>query len=86
MERSGEVDYLEHKCLSAVVALVSKGGRYSDPPQRDGLLAQNHPTERVRATLELVMTEPQLLKVVKVSQVIPTNGSTFSFPSLTPIN
>jgi hypothetical protein len=39
MVRPGEVNYLKHEHLGAVVARVSEGDLQGDPPVRDQLLA-----------------------------------------------
>jgi hypothetical protein len=70
--RPGEVNHLKHKHLSVVVARVSEGDRQSDLPEGDGLLAQDHSIEGMWATLELVSSEPQPLKRVKVHMVEAT--------------
>jgi hypothetical protein len=67
--RPGEVDYFKHERLGAVVARVFEGDRQGDPSEGDRLLAQNHSIKWVRATLELVLGEPQSLEGVEVHEV-----------------
>jgi hypothetical protein len=40
--RLREIDHFERKRLSAVVAGISKGDWWSDPPEGDGLLVRDH--------------------------------------------
>jgi hypothetical protein len=52
MVGSKEVDHLEGERLCMVVALVFESDRHINLPEGDGLLAQNHFIEWVRAGLE----------------------------------
>jgi hypothetical protein len=88
--RPREVNYLKCECLSAVVTRFSEGDRQGDLPKGDMLLTRDYSVEWVWAALELVPSEPQRLKSVKVheveaaapsmralvSEVVPTSGST----------
>jgi hypothetical protein len=70
--RLGEVDHLKCERLDAVVACVFERDRQSDPPEGDGLLAQDHSVEWMWATLELVRSKPQPLEGVMVPEVQAT--------------
>jgi hypothetical protein len=52
MVGSKEVDHLEGERLCTVVARVFESDRHINLPEGDGLLAQNHFVEWVRAGLE----------------------------------
>jgi hypothetical protein len=67
-----EIDHLKCQCLGAVVAHVSEGDWQSDPPEWDGLLAQDNSVEWVWAALELIPSEPQPFDGVEVYEVEDT--------------
>jgi hypothetical protein len=56
--RSREIDHLQHERLGVVVACISEGYWQSDPPEGDGLLAQDYSVEWVWAALELIPGKP----------------------------
>jgi hypothetical protein len=58
MVRLGEVDHLESEHFGVVVACIFEGNMQIDPPEGDGLLAQDHSIEWMRAVLELVSSKP----------------------------
>jgi hypothetical protein len=49
-----EVDHLEGKCFSAVVACITKGDWQTNLPEGDGLLAWDRSIQKVQACFELV--------------------------------
>jgi hypothetical protein len=67
--RPREVDHLKREIFGVVVARVSEGDRQGDPPEGDGLLAQDHSIEWVWTDLELIPGKSQSIKGVEVHEV-----------------